>query len=134
MKIIKHNDLLPWFLEDHARLPASYIKSCDKFFRELGIKTESNKLQAASLTNQIKGLYRIKTERKKMKKYQIVYSEHAVYLKTFEGKDKEAAHKAAYDELSNNGWDTTDWDIGTGEGGQISVEGELILTDQKNNY
>jgi len=69
-----------------------------------------------------------------MKKYKVVYSEHAVYLKTFKAKDKDAAHKAAYDELSNNGWDTSDWDIGTGEGGQISVEGELILTDQKNNY
>jgi len=52
MKRIKHNDLLPWFLEDHARLPASYIKNCDKFFRELGIKTESNKLQAASFKRQ----------------------------------------------------------------------------------
>jgi len=56
MKIIKHNDLLPWFLEDHARLPASYIKSCDKFFRELGIKTESNKLQAASFKRQASSL------------------------------------------------------------------------------
>jgi hypothetical protein len=56
MKRIKHNDLLPWFLEDHARLPASYIKSCDKFFRELGIKTESNKLQAASFKRQASSL------------------------------------------------------------------------------
>ena len=53
MKRINYNDLLPWFLEqDHARLPASYIKSCDKFFRELGIKTASNKLQAARFKQQ----------------------------------------------------------------------------------
>jgi hypothetical protein len=68
-KRINHNDLLPWFREDHGQLPKAYIKSCDKFFRELGIKTASSKqaasrkLQAASLTNRIKGLYRIQTER-----------------------------------------------------------------------
>jgi len=45
---INYNDLLPWFREDHGQLPKAYIKSCEKFFRELGIKTESNKLQAAS--------------------------------------------------------------------------------------
>jgi len=56
MRRIKHNDMLPWFLEDHARLPASYIKSCNKFFRELGIKTESNKLQAASFKRQASSL------------------------------------------------------------------------------
>jgi len=38
---IKHNDLLPWFLEDHGTLPASYLKSTQKFF---------NGLQASSLT------------------------------------------------------------------------------------
>jgi hypothetical protein len=36
---IKHNNLLPWFTEDHARLPASYVKSCQKFFQEIGEKT-----------------------------------------------------------------------------------------------
>jgi len=43
---IKHNDLTAWFLEDHATLPASYVKSCEKFFRELGEKRD--KLQATS--------------------------------------------------------------------------------------
>ena len=43
---IKHNDLTAWFLEDHATLPASYVKSCEKFFRELGEKR--GKLQATS--------------------------------------------------------------------------------------
>ena len=52
MKRIKHNDLLPWFAMNHARLSASYIKSCDKFFRELGIKTASNELQAARFKRQ----------------------------------------------------------------------------------
>ena len=32
---IKHNDLTAWFLEDHATLPASYVKSCQEFFDEL---------------------------------------------------------------------------------------------------
>jgi len=52
MRRINHNNLLPWFREDHGQLPASYIKSCEKFFRELGIKTESNKRQAASFKRQ----------------------------------------------------------------------------------
>jgi hypothetical protein len=33
-KRIKKNDLTAWFLEDHATLPASYLKSCQKFFDE----------------------------------------------------------------------------------------------------
>jgi hypothetical protein len=68
---------------------------------------------------------RSETERKNMKKYQIAYSEHAVYVKTFEGKDKDAAMKAAHEELSENGWDTSDWEIGTGEGGQFDLVMEV---------
>jgi len=45
-KRIKHNDLLPWFLEDHGQLPASYLKSTQKFFDGLG--ATSNKPQATS--------------------------------------------------------------------------------------
>ena len=41
----KHN-LLRWFLEDHATLPASYVKSCQKFFDEL--QASSDKPQASS--------------------------------------------------------------------------------------
>jgi hypothetical protein len=41
----KHN-LLRWFIEDHRKLPKSYVKSCEKFFRELAIKR--GKLQATS--------------------------------------------------------------------------------------
>ena len=43
---IKNHDLTAWFLEDHATLPASYVKSCEKFFRELA--EERGKLQATS--------------------------------------------------------------------------------------
>ena len=32
-KRIKHNNLLPWFLEDHGTLPAGYLRSCEKFFK-----------------------------------------------------------------------------------------------------
>ena len=46
----KHN-LLRWFLEDHATLPASYVKSCRKFFEEI-----SNKRQAASDKQQAPGV------------------------------------------------------------------------------
>jgi hypothetical protein len=46
-KRIKHNDLLPWFLEDHGTLPAAYLKSTQKFLD--GLRVTSNKLQAASV-------------------------------------------------------------------------------------
>ena len=46
-KRIKHNNLLPWFTQDHGTLPASYLASCEKFFKEL-----SNKRQASSSKRQ----------------------------------------------------------------------------------
>ena len=51
MKRIKKNDLLPWFTQDHGTLPASYLKSCEKFFKNLKQQATSNKPQAASLTS-----------------------------------------------------------------------------------
>ena len=46
VKRIKHNDLLPWFTQDHGQLPASYLKSTQKFFDEL--EASSDKRQATS--------------------------------------------------------------------------------------
>jgi hypothetical protein len=46
-KRINHNNLLPWFTDDHGTLPASYLKSCQKFFKEI-----SSKRQAASSKRQ----------------------------------------------------------------------------------
>ena len=34
-KRVKRGDLLPWFLEDHARLPQWYLDDCEKFFKRL---------------------------------------------------------------------------------------------------
>ena len=48
-KRIKHNDLLPWFLEDHGTLPASYLKSCEKFFKSLKQQAPSSKHQAVDM-------------------------------------------------------------------------------------
>jgi hypothetical protein len=48
MKRIKHNDLLPWFTQDHNTLPASYIKKCKEFFGEVAQEVTSGKPQAAS--------------------------------------------------------------------------------------
>jgi hypothetical protein len=48
MKRIKHNDLLPWFTQDHNTLPASYIKSCKEFFGDVHQEVTSGKPQAAS--------------------------------------------------------------------------------------
>jgi len=39
----KHN-LLRWFLEDHRTLPASYVKSCKKFFKSIKQQAASDKL------------------------------------------------------------------------------------------
>jgi len=47
---IKHNNLLPWFTNDHGTLPASYLASCEKFFQEL---KERNKPQASSTKHRI---------------------------------------------------------------------------------
>jgi hypothetical protein len=50
MKRIKHNDLLPWFTQDHNTLPASYIKKCKEFFGEACAK----KLQSGSEPQAVK--------------------------------------------------------------------------------
>jgi len=47
MPKINHNDLLPWFTQDHGTLPDAYLKSCQKFFDEL--QATSHKHQATSL-------------------------------------------------------------------------------------
>jgi len=53
---IKHNNLLPWFTDDHGTLPAAYLASCEEFFKWLedckrtGFKAPSTKPQASSLT------------------------------------------------------------------------------------
>ena len=57
MKRIKKNNLLPWFTEDHGKLPAAYVASCQRFFLELDRRqadkqqATSAKLQAPSLTD-----------------------------------------------------------------------------------
>jgi hypothetical protein len=50
MKRIKHRDLTHYFIREHSTLPAGYLRSCEKFFKELSLKQEatSRKLQAAS--------------------------------------------------------------------------------------
>ena len=47
---IKHNDLTHWFIRDHNQLPDAYLRSCEKFFKELSDKQQapSNKPQASS--------------------------------------------------------------------------------------
>jgi len=54
LKRIKHNDLLPWFTQDHSTLPASYLASCQEFFNWLdqcnqnGFQAPSSEPQASS--------------------------------------------------------------------------------------
>ena len=42
----KHNDLLNYFIHDPRDLSRAYVRSCEKFLRELGKKR--NKFKAAS--------------------------------------------------------------------------------------
>jgi len=48
MRRVKHNDLLPWFLEDHGKLPAGYLKSVEKFLISYKLQATSYKSQATS--------------------------------------------------------------------------------------
>ena len=48
-KKINHNDLIPWFIQDHGTLPKAYLESCQKFFLELDRRAASRKRQATSL-------------------------------------------------------------------------------------
>tara|TARA_R100000278_G_scaffold116330_1_gene95621 strand:- start:463 stop:633 length:171 start_codon:yes stop_codon:yes gene_type:complete len=50
MKRIKHNDLSWYFMRPRKELPAAYVRSCEKFFKELSSKRQasSSKHQAPS--------------------------------------------------------------------------------------
>ena len=50
MRYKSHNNLLRYFIEPHHQLPATYLASCKKFFKDLGAKQQaaSVKLQASS--------------------------------------------------------------------------------------
>ena len=63
-KRIKHNDLLPWFLQDHGTLPAAYLASCEKFFNNLKPQAASSKQQAKKCLTPDPGYDRINLERK----------------------------------------------------------------------
>ena len=43
VKRIKHNDLSWYFMRPREELPAAYVRSCEKFLKEI-----SDKLQASS--------------------------------------------------------------------------------------
>ena len=44
MKRIKHNDLTHYFITSHKHLPASYLASCEKFFKELSVKQKAESI------------------------------------------------------------------------------------------
>ena len=68
-KRIKHNDLTHYFLRDHGTLPASYLASCEEFFKWLedskrtGFKAPSAKQDLTS--SKLSGNSRIIKESKK---------------------------------------------------------------------
>jgi len=48
---IKHNNLLPWFTDDHGTLPAAYLASCEKFFKSIKQQASSAKLDKQQATS-----------------------------------------------------------------------------------
>ena len=46
----KHNNLLNYFIHDHQDLSPAYVRSCEKFFKEISSKRQasSTKRQASS--------------------------------------------------------------------------------------
>jgi len=56
---IKKNDLTHYFIRPHEELPASYLKSCKKFFEEL--RATSSKRQATS-SPQSAGIYKTRKD------------------------------------------------------------------------
>jgi len=61
---IKKHDLTAWFLEDHATLPASYVKSCEKFFKELSRKLQAPSSEAQAPSNKRCNLFTTMLEKK----------------------------------------------------------------------
>ena len=47
---IRNNDLTHYFIRPHNQLPDAYLRSCEKFFKDLSLKRQaaSGKQQAAS--------------------------------------------------------------------------------------
>ena len=66
MKKFNHNDLLPWFTQDHDQLPASYLKSCQKFFSELQASSDKQQATSSPQSDYIDPLQKI--NRKELKK------------------------------------------------------------------
>ena len=57
---IKHNDLVWYFIRPHDQLPASYLKSCKKFFDSIKLQASSIKPQASIQKNLHKPGTRVK--------------------------------------------------------------------------
>lgn len=53
------------------------------------------------------------------KKYKVYYSEDSHYYKVFEASTESEAYDKARDHLSDNDWDTSDWETGAGGGGEL---------------
>ena len=54
------------------------------------------------------------------KKYKVYYSEDSHYYKVFEASTESEAYDKARDHLSDNDWDTSDWETGAGGGAAVS--------------
>jgi len=62
----KHNNLLNYFIHDRQDLSPAYVRSCEKFFRELGKKRNKFKASSSNATR-----HNLFTEIEKNKKYKV---------------------------------------------------------------
>ena len=65
----KHNDLLNYFIHDRRDLSPAYVRSCEKFFRELGEKRNKFKASSSNATR-----HNLFTEIEKNKKNKVTSS------------------------------------------------------------
>jgi inorganic pyrophosphatase len=52
MRIFK-NDLTHYFLREHDQLPDAYLRSCNKFFKELSDKQQAASVKPQALKNKL---------------------------------------------------------------------------------
>jgi hypothetical protein len=50
---IKHNDLAWYFIRPHHQLPEAYLRSCRKFFQELGSKQQATSVKPQATKKQL---------------------------------------------------------------------------------
>jgi hypothetical protein len=59
MRYKSHNNLLRYFIEPHYQLPASYLASCKKFFKELSAKQQAASVKQQATSGKLQAVKKI---------------------------------------------------------------------------